>query len=90
MWLGSGRKEGKIGSMVRVSGDEISRGWLVHRNPIPVSVIEQSGVSDRWFRSGMRTAVRGGSVWYGVKPPRYRLKVQYSFCLFDDQELNLY
>lgn len=41
VWLGSGRKEGKIGSTVRVSEDEISRGWLVHRNPIPVSVIEQ-------------------------------------------------
>ena len=41
MWLGSGRKEGKIGSTVRVSGDEISRGWLVHRSLIPVSVIEQ-------------------------------------------------
>ena len=37
--------------------------------------LRHSGVSDRWFRSGMRTAVLGGSVWYGVKPPRYRSKV---------------
>ena len=41
----------------------------------------ESGVSDRWFRSGMCTAVLGGSVWYGAKLPWYRLKVWYSFCL---------